>query len=351
MPLHQTANYDPITAMMRFTKSNIFEMIISLQGIIDSWKMQELAEEAKAALGDGFITETADLFKKMFVCCVFAELAVDYPDRNDVEGFLDYVKAMPANEFVFYLLGRWFPRESIPAEFNSKTIKRLIDSHKESEEIKQMYPDVGWVDDLETIRRGVSRVWETYWNGFFRDRAASVQERLTRSVNEKQDFLEQHGGRELYKQLTGYEKLPDPIPADVPFTNIELIPLCYTPRKVYIFYGYGSAQVLFDCSRSREHEQEIDDFKKRSLAALKALADENRLKILKAISQNERMINGKKIAHKLELSPSVVSRHLAQLKGSGLIDEYSPDNRNITYSFNISRFRGLGEEIEAYIRD
>ncbi len=351
MPLHQTATYDPFTAMMQIAKSNVFEMILSLPGIIDSWKMQDLAEEAKAALGHDFIAETKDLYKKMFTCCVFTELAVDYPDRNDVEGFLDYIKTMPANEFIFYLLGRWFPRESIPADFSRETIQGLVDNHSESEEIKQTYPDLAWVDDLETIRRGICRVWGVYWNGFFRDKTASIEELRIRSANEKQDILEQHGGLELYKQITGHEELPDPIPVDVPITSIELVPLCYTSRKVFIIYGYGSAQVLFDCSRTREHEQEIDDYKARSLVALKALADENRLKILKMISQNERLVNGKKMAQKLELSPSVVSRHLAQLKDSGLIKEYSTDNRNITYSFNITRFRGLREELEAYIRD
>jgi DNA-binding transcriptional ArsR family regulator len=351
MPQHQTANYDPMTAMMQINKSNIFEMIISLTGIIDSWKMPDLAEEAKAALGDDFVTEAGNMFRKTFTCCIFTELAVDYPDRNDVEGFLEYVRTMPAKEFIFYLLGRWFPRESIPADFDPTTIQQLVDNHKESEEIKQTYPDLGWVDDLESIKKGISRIWDTYWNGFFREKAASIQDRWIKSVHEKQDFLEQHGGTELYKQITDHEELPKPIPADVPITNIELIPLCYTPSKTYVIYGYGSLQLLFDCSRTREHEQEIDAYKTRSLIALKALSDENRLKILKIISQNERLVNGKRIARKLELSASVVSRHLAQLKGSGLIEEHSTDNRNITYSFNISRFRGLGEDLEAYIRD
>jgi DNA-binding transcriptional ArsR family regulator len=117
-----------------------------------------------------------------------------------------------------------------------------------------------------------------------------------------------------------------------------------------VFYGYGSAQVLYDCSITRDHERKIEDYKAKSIVALKALADENRLKILKLISQNERLINGKKIAKKLELSPSVVSRHLAQLKDAGLIEEYSSDKRNITYSFHISRLRALGEDLEAFIR-
>ena len=326
-------------------------MITSLQGIIDSWKLQDLAEEAKAALGEGFLRETTSLYRKMYTCCFLTELAVDYPDRNDVEGFLDYLGDLPLNTFLFYLLGRWFPKEAIPPDFTRDLVENLIDNHEESEEIKQLYPDISWIDDLELIKRDIRKVWTTYWTDFFSAKAASIEEKWTKSIFEKQDYLEQHGGTELYKQITGHDKLPDPVPSDIPITQVEIIPLCYTPRGALVFYGYGTAQVLYNCSITRDHERKIEDYRKKSLVVLKALSDENRLKILKLISQNERMINGKKIAQKLDLSPSVVSRHLGQLKDAGLIEEYSTDKRNISYSFHISRLRALGEDLEAYIRD
>ncbi len=351
MPLQQTASYDPLTAMTEVKTSRIFESLISLQGIVDSWKMQELAEEVRIALGDEFMDEATALHRKLSLCCVFAELAVDYPDRNDVEGFIGYVKSMPPHRFLFYLLGRWFPPESIGPDYTKELIERLIEEHEESEDIKQLYPDLAWVDDLESIRDRICGIWERYWNNFFYEKSAEVQALFTRSVNEKQDYLDQHGGTELYKQITGHDELPTPIPTDMPITKIELIPLCHTPRNYYVFYGYGSAQVLYDCSITQDHQRKVDDYRTSSLAVLKALADENRLKILKMISQHERMINGKKIAHKLDLSPSVVSRHLSQLKNAGLIREYSTDKRNITYSFEFSTLRTLGEELEAYIRD
>ena len=46
-------------------------------------------------------------------------------------------------------------------------------------------------------------------------------------------------------------------------------------------------------------------------------------------------INGKMMAEILKLSPSVVSRRLAQLRNAGLIDEHSKDNRNITYTVRV----------------
>ncbi|MBN1686678.1 MAG: winged helix-turn-helix transcriptional regulator [Spirochaetales bacterium] len=350
MPLHQTASYDPLTAMTQIRTSQVFEMLISLQGIVDSWKMQDLAEETKNALGDEFLTETTTLYRRLFICCIFAELAVDYPERDNVIGFIEYVRSLPLNELLFYLLGRWFPRESIPPDFNRELVEKLIEEHAEASEFRQMYPELTWIDDLASIRDNICRMWERYWNGFYRDKVADLRELLIRSMNEKQDYLEQHGGTALYREITGHDELPRPVPADMPITRIELIPLCHTPRNVYIFYGYGSAQVLYDCSMTEDRQRKADDYRTKSLAALKALADENRLKILKMISQNERLINGKRIAQKLDVSPSVVSRHLSQLKDAGLIEEFSTDKRNITYSFQISRLRALGQDIEAYIR-
>jgi len=335
---------------MQVKTSSIFEMLISLQGIVDSWKMQELAGEAQAALGKAFFEETRALYRNFFVCCIVAELAVDYPEGNDVAGFIDHVRSMPLHTFLFYLLGRWFAPESIPPDCSRKLVEDLIAKHADAEEIRQLYPDLAWVDNLAAIRDAICQIWKTYWDGFFGKKAAAVQDVLARSANEKQDYLEQHGGTELYKQITGHDELPSPVPAGMPITKIEVIPLYYTPRNVYVFYGYGSAQVLYDCSITGDRKREVDDYRTRSLAVIKALADDNRLKILKMISQNERMINGKSIAKKLDLSPSVVSRHLSQLKGAGLIKEYSTDKRNITYSFEFSRLRALGEDLVAYIR-
>jgi DNA-binding transcriptional ArsR family regulator len=351
MPLHQTAEHDPITSMIEIKTSAVFEMLVSLQGIIDSWKMQKLSEEARSALGEQFMETTAGIYRKFFACCFFTELAVDFPDRDDVEGFVDYVAALSAREFAFYVLGRWFPLEDIPESPNATSIGRLIETHEERDTIAQLYPDLAWADSIIEIQQSLCQQWGIYWKDFYADYAAAHGMRWAKSIDEKQDLLERSGGAALLRQITGHDELPPPVPPHIPITRVELIPLCCTPRRTYVFYGYGSAQILYDCSRTVEHDREVDDHKRRSLPVLKALADENRLKILKTISQNERIINGKKIAEKVKLSPSVVSRHLSQLKDAGLIEEHSADNRNITYSFQISRLKSLGEDIEAFIRD
>jgi DNA-binding transcriptional ArsR family regulator len=53
------------------------------------------------------------------------------------------------------------------------------------------------------------------------------------------------------------------------------------------------------------------------LEALKALADENRLKILALLSQSPH--TGEQLAVLLDLGPSTVSHHLARLRHAGLV--------------------------------
>ena len=351
MPLHQTAEHDPITSMIEIKTSAVFQMLVSLQGVVDSWKMQNLAEDVRSALGEQFMQTTSEIYRRFFACCFFTELAVDYADRDDVDGFIEYVAGLPVREFAFYVLGRWFPLEDIPKAPNAESIGDLIETHGERDTLTQLYPDLAWADTISEIQRDLCRQWRIYWNDFYAACAVAHRAQWVKSIEEKQDLLERGGGAALLKQTTGHDELPPPVPAHIPITRIELIPLSHTPRRAYVFYGYGTAQILYDCSRTVEHDREVDDHKRRSLPVLKALADENRLKILKTISQNERIMNGKKIAEKVMLSPSVVSRHLSQLKDAGLIEEHSADNRNITYSFRISRLRELGEDLEAFIRD
>jgi len=62
-----------------------------------------------------------------------------------------------------------------------------------------------------------------------------------------------------------------------------------------------------------------------------ALADGSRLDILHLIMPHGDQMHGKRIANKLNLSASAVSRHLAQLKEAGLIVEETQDNRTFTY--------------------
>jgi DNA-binding transcriptional ArsR family regulator len=336
---------------MQFRVSPVFELVVSMQGVADSWRMEDLANEVRDALGRVFIDGLQEFYRSFHVRCIFSELAVDYTHHDDVPGFFEYVESLSDQEFMFYALGRWFPISQIPSSISSSAISQLIASSSEAETIQQVYPTLNWVDDLQNLRKTLIGYWRTYWEGFLSERVPSLKGQWERSVREKREILTGRGGTALLSNLTGHDTLPDPLPANQPYNRVHLIPLCYTPQRKLMYYGYGEAYLLYDCRRTEKHEREVQEYQERSLGVLRALADENRLKLLKLVAQNERVLNGKCMAEKLDLSPSVVSRHLSQLRDGGLITEFSPDNRNIGYTFNLPRLRQLAEDLESYIHD
>lgn len=351
MPVHNAPEYDPIASLMRFQSSAVFEMLVSLQESVNSWKMKSFSDEARNALGGDFADRLAAYYRDFHPCCAFAEVAVDYGDHGDVHGFFDYVESMSEREFTFYSLGRYFPVEKLPEKLSAGGLSKLFDDHEESELLHQIYPKLDWADDVPGLKSTLLDFWRTYWDGFFSEKVSALPDMWRQSIEEKRNYLEKNGGVALLDHLTGHNTLPDPLPVDQPFDEVRIFPLYYFSQRNIMYYGYGKVNLLYNCKRTEEREREIENSGERSLNVMRALSDENRMKILKLISKKERFLNGKGIAKELALSPSVVSRHLSQLKESGLIEEYSPDKRNITYSFNPDRLKEIGRDIEEYLRD
>ena len=76
-----------------------------------------------------------------------------------------------------------------------------------------------------------------------------------------------------------------------------------------------------------------------------------RLRLLQIIATDAHRFNGRKLAKYMYLSPSVVSRHLKQLREAGLIEEHSPDNRNVVYRIDYAVVESLSSELLKYIKE
>jgi DNA-binding transcriptional ArsR family regulator len=130
---------------------------------------------------------------------------------------------------------------------------------------------------------------------------------------------------------------------------VVFVPLYLISKRAYMFYGYGNVTIMYDGELTEARMAEMEAVKEASLATVRALADESRLKILQIIAQGEGRYNGKTIAAKLGLSASAVSRHLSQLKEGDLITEESTDNRNITYHLKRDTLAKLSSQLLEYI--
>jgi DNA-binding transcriptional ArsR family regulator len=351
MTLHVAVEPDPIAALVRFRTSSVFQMLVSLQSVTHPWRHREWTERVRAALGGGFVAEIKGLYERFHNGCDFSETAIDYGDEHDVPGFIDHVGALSPRLFAFYVLGRVYPPEELPEQPTAERIYALVEKHGNLEHFQHAGMSFEWADDVKGLQAKLTHLWRTYWTEFYHGVVSEHARNWENSIQEKEQLLNQKGGKALLEALGTCGELPPPIPADQPFTRVEVIPACMMPRTHHMFYGYGSVTLVYDCTRSAQANVEVERSKADTLTVLKALADENRLRILKLISGEELAYNGQRIAKYLGLSASVVSRHLAQLKEAGLISEHSPDNRNILYRAQREKLLQMQQTLLHYLND
>lgn len=334
MPLEVIESNDPIAEIIQFRTSAIYEMMYSLESLrLQSGRHAAWAAQVRQRLSAEFLSELENIYGGFSKSYILFELAVDYPDLNDVPGFLDYVREMDPPTFLHYLLGRVITVEQFSAtDLRLSSIVNLIENH--APEFLYYVQEKNMVlilDNIPTFQENLTALWQHYWETLFADEIPSLQHRWKESIAEKQQYLNQRDGMSLYQAVTGKTKLPDQIPTDHPHTEIVFIPLYLISTKASIFYGYGNITILFDSERTAARADEVKRNRQDVLDVTKALSDGTRLEILRLISHAEGNIHGKMIAAKLEISTSAVSRHLNQLRDSGLITEIH-DNRVINYA-------------------
>jgi len=342
---------DPLTDIIHFQTSVVYEMMLSLQSMIKQDRHQEWVTAARAAMRPGFWQRLNAVYKPFYDGAIFFELAVDYPNHDDVPGFIDYVRQMTPDEFVFYLAGRLVRREEVPDVGFDADLLREKAAEEAGEPcwcLKSPIEDI--LGDVPAFQRELTAVWAMYWDDFMQFHIDELRPHWEHALEEKQNLLAQLGGEGLWEHVVGHKQMPPPLPADHPVREIAFVPVYLMVSKpVFLFYGYGNITVLFDSERTEARIAEITRGKEQALEAFKALSDPSRLEVLRTIAHGKGDMHGKRIAAKLNLSPSAVSRHLGQLKDAGLIEEASQDNRTITYTIQKEAITSLPDKLFEYL--
>jgi DNA-binding transcriptional ArsR family regulator len=354
MPLEVIESADSLADLIRLKSSSIYEMMISLRVVLEPPRSyRDWAESAAKHLPDDYMEEMATLYRPFRKGLAFLELPVDYEDKDDVEGFIDYVRNMSPSRFLFYLIGRVISLKQLEAQDNL-TLQWLRTEVENYNEKYLHYCDnlpLTWVlDDPAAFQNRLADVWQFYWDNFFKVKVDEMTVHWEKAIEDRERLLRREGGQELLKDTLGrFEQLPPPLPVDMPYQEITVIPINLLPHHAYMFFGYGNVTVLFNSSMTAERRAEVEAAKEEALTILKSLSDGTRLNILRLISRSHGEIHGKKIAQILDMSPSVVSRHLSQLKDSGLIIEIPQDNRMIHYQLQDDMITSLPDKLLDYI--
>lgn len=347
MPLQVIESTDPLANLIRFETSTVFEMLISLNILLTPERRPDWCAQARAALAPDWLAELEAVYGPYWNGFFFFELALDYPDHHDVPGFIQHVRTMSPERFVFYLVGRLVPPEVIAATgMEVEKLSAALDATPyEQGCICRAVPMETILADVPGFQARLTDLWQRYWEEFFHAQVPLLRTHWEHGLQDKQALLARLGGMGLFEHVTGRSELLPPLPPDHPVREVVFIPIFLAGSPVYMFYGYGNITVLFDSERTEARMAQIAQNKERALEVLKALSDSSRLDILRLIAQQEGRMNGKRLAAKLNLSPSAVSRHLTQLREAGVIVEETRDNRTITYRLQREALTSLPDRL------
>lgn len=351
MPQFAAEPIDSLQAITRFEESPVLEMLVSLQSLLDPVRHSEWKGVVRTALGQRFLDRLLDVYRHFHGGNDFIEFVLDNDQWHDIPAFIDQVARSAPRHVLFVVLGRMYPEQALPEQISRESVERFLDDRRTRNHHQHVGADFGWCDDLPELQRRVVALWSEYYDGVFQEhRADGAVERRT-GIEEKTDLLQRDGGVAVLKEITGMTTLPDELPIGTPYTELRYVPVARINRGHKMYYGYGKVLVLFDALRTRRQIAAQRERGERLIRLMRALADPGRLRMLQVIASDDYKFNGQRVASWMELSTSVVSRHLKQLREAGLIEEHSPDNRNVLYRVNIDAVEDLATELLRYVKD
>lgn len=348
-----TTDSDELRSMITFRTSTIYEMCLSLTTLHSPRpRHRDWAEQARALLSKKVLDDLGFLYSRFENGILLIELAIDYPDHHDVDGFLRYVEEMTIPRFLFYVLGRLAPEEEMARlEPSVDSLLSVItqgcpegDSHMEKKYGTEDY--IRLVADPDGYRTRILRLWKGYWDSYFREEGERYRQLWEESVEEKSLALSRQDALEFFKTLSNKPELPDQIPPGYPTSEIVLVPTCFGHPPL-TFIGYGSITVIYDCHFTEERREKLEELQLEIVALGKALGDSTRLQLLKLIVRQPQLY-GRKLAELCHISQPSVSRHLRILKEAGLIEERPMENY-IAYEVRRDRIQDLSPQLVSYL--
>ena len=214
MPLEVIETTDPIAELITFAQSPVYEMMVSLILFLEpSRHHREWVQEARRTLSPEFFQEIEEILVPFRKGLLFFELAVDYPNHEDVPGFIDFVRGMTREQFVFYVLGRVVPVKELEA-LDELTIQNLNEAMGRVDERFSSFCDELPMELLlthyESFQARLADLWQYYWDTWFGGQVPAFRESWENAIADRQRFLNREGGTALMEvgRLAGIPVLP-----------------------------------------------------------------------------------------------------------------------------------------------
>lgn len=336
---------------VNFLISPLYDMFISLTTLAHPGERHESwVAEVKRDLSPQ-MREEADYFYTLFETRL-VELAVDYPDHHDVEGFFRYLESMAPEDFIFYATGRVMSPGEIagisthPLRLLAALLKLYGGEHR--------IHDEGWRQALQILsteadstRTRLLRLLRTYWQNVYRHQLPRLKPRWEESVRERTQSLGPDRLTAVQERFLANRALPHEFPEGYPLEKVMLVPSLFLKVSSMIMYGYGQMIVIYDALTSDEHRNAMAHVQRRIVAVARALEDPTRMTILRAIAKDKEYY-GSRLAAKCGITPSSISRHMRVLRDAGLINEINQDNR-VMYELRTDTIEKFCEDLHEYL--
>jgi DNA-binding transcriptional ArsR family regulator len=351
MPVLVASDTTSSAPTVNFLVSPIYELIISLNTMSHPGERHEdWAAKMKRDLSPQ-MREEADFFHALFENRL-VEIAVDYPDHNDVEGFFRYLETMTAEDFVFYATGRVMSPKEIAAM--SSHPLRLLAALQKLYGGEHRIHDEGWRQALQAlsaepdaIRSRLLRLLRTYWQNVFRHQVNALKNNWEESVRERTQSLGPDRLTAVQERFLANRSLPREFPEGYPLERVLLVPSLFLNMSSMIMYGYGQMVIIYDALTSDEHRTAMAHVQRRIVAVARALEDPTRMTILRTISKDKEYY-GSRLAAKCGITASSISRHMKVLRDAGLINEVTQDNR-VMYELRRDTIEKFAEDLHEYL--
>jgi DNA-binding transcriptional ArsR family regulator len=352
---------DPATSAtnVQFEISPIYDLFISLGTMIHPGERDEAwAAKVKRDLSPQ-MREEADAFYNLFENRM-VELAVDYQDHFDVEGFFRYLEMMPAEDFIFYAAGREMAASTI-SQMMSHPL-RLLAALLKSQGGEHRIHDPGWRQALQlvatepdSVRTRLVRLLRTYWQNVYRGEIEHLRPQWEESVREWTQTLGRDRMAAVEERFFVNRALPAEFPEGYPLEKIVMVPSLYLKSPSIILYGYGKMVIIYDSRTSDTARNAMNHVRDRIVRVARAVEDPTRMTILRAIAKDKEYY-GSRLAKACGITPSSISRHMRVLKDAGLVKEIEMsrelgadrDNR-VMYELRRETIEKFCEDLNEYL--
>lgn len=352
---------DPSTSStnVQFDISPIYDLFTSLGAMSHPGERDEAwANKVKRDLSPQ-MREEADYFFSMFENRL-VELAIDYPDHFDVEGFFRYLETMPAEDFIFYASGREMMASAIANMMSHplRLLAALLKSHGGEHRIH----DPGQRQALQTLatepdmlRTRLVRLLRTYWQNVYRGEIERLRPSWEESVRDWTQSLGRDRMSAVEERFFNNRALPAEFPEGYPLEKVVLVPSLFLKAPSIILYGYGKMVIIYDARTSDAHRNAMNHVKDRIVRVARAIEDPTRMTILRAIAKDKEYY-GSRLAKVCGITPSSISRHMRVLKDAGLVREIEMskelgqdrDNR-VMYELRRDTIEKFCEDLHEYL--